>query len=109
VSVAGLVVRIDGAEYFVPAERVGFVAPVRDVRGGRLVMPRGELPLVDPAGGDPSRRAAAVAIRRGADFVALAVDAADLADDAAAGRAGSISAFDALLGPAADGSPGTGS
>ncbi len=103
-SVAGLVVRIDGAEYFVPAERVGFVAPVREVRDGRLVLPRGELSLVDPAGGDPSRRAAAVAIRRGADFVALAVDAVDLADPAAAGRAGSISAFDAILGSAGDGS-----
>jgi hypothetical protein len=102
-SVVGLVVRVDGAEYFVPTERVGFVAPVREVREGRLVLPRGGLPLADAGGGDPSRRAAAVAIRRGADFIALAVDAVDLADPEAAGRAKPLSVFDAILGEAAEG------
>ena len=96
-GLAGLVVRIDGTTYFVPADRVGFVAPVREVRGGRLVMPRGEIAIVDPARKDPSRRAAAVALRHGAGFVALAVDAVDLADAEGAARAVSISALDELL------------
>jgi len=102
VSVAGLVARVDGIEYFVPLDRVGFVAPLREVREGRLLLPLGRLPLIDPAGGDPSRRAAAIAIRRGPDFVALAVDAVDLADAASAGRAASLSAFDAILGQGAE-------
>ncbi|HET9793543.1 MAG TPA: hypothetical protein VFS34_03695 [Thermoanaerobaculia bacterium] len=97
-SAAGLVVRVDGTEYFIPAERVGFVAPVREVREGELVMPRGRLALVDPGRRDPSTRQAAVAIRRGTDFVALAVDSVDLADAAAAERAIPISVLDAVLG-----------
>jgi hypothetical protein len=101
-EVAGLVVRIDGTSYFVPADRVGFVARVREVREGRLVMPRGEIALVDPAGTDPGRRAAAVALRQGAGFVALAVDAVDLADPARAAGALPVSAFDALLASGAE-------
>jgi hypothetical protein len=97
VSVAGLLVRVDGTDYFVPAERVGFVAPVRDVRNGALVMPRGRLALVDPGAGDPSRRPAAIALRSGDDFVALAVDAVDLADSASAEGALPISVFDGIL------------
>ena len=98
-GVAGLVVRVGGASYFVPADRVGFVARVREVRDGRLVMPRGDLALVDPEGTDPGRRAAAVAVRQGAGFVAIAVDAVELADPERAAQVRPFSALEQRIAP----------
>jgi len=96
-AVAGLVVRVDGDAYFVPAERVGFVAPVREVRDGCLVMPRGVLPLVDASGDGAPFRSTAVAVRTGSDFGALAVDSVELADAAASERALPLSSIEGLL------------
>jgi hypothetical protein len=96
-GVAGLVVRVGGASYFVPVERVGFVTLVREVRDGCLVMPRGVLPLVDPSASGSPARGTAVAVRTGTDFVALAVDAVELADPEAAARAIPISALEDVL------------
>jgi len=95
-GIAGLVVRVRGASYFVPLPRVGFVAPVREVRDGCLVMPKGDLPFAGPV---PASDGAgqAVAIRSGARFVALAVDAVELVDAEAASRARPESELDALL------------
>ena len=95
--VAGLLVRVDGDAYFVPAERVGFVAPVREVRDGCLVMPRGVLPLVDPSADGAPFRSTAVAIRAGDGFVALAVDSVELADPSAPERALPLSAIEGIL------------
>jgi hypothetical protein len=97
VSVAGLIVRVAESAWFIPAERVGFVTPLREIRDGGLVMPRGILPLVDPAPGSGGARKAAVAIRIGGDFVALAVDRVDLADSGAAAEALPISAIEEVL------------
>ena len=95
--VAGLVVGAAGKTWFIPAERVGFVTPLREIRDGALVMPRGVLPLVVPAPGSGGARDVAVAIRTGGDFVALAVERVDLADSAAAAEAVPISAIEELL------------
>ena len=96
-AAAGLVVSIGGASYFVPVERVGFVVRARDVRGGRLVMPRGSLPYVDAAPARQPRRNA-VAIRTAGGFVALGVDAVDLADAGSADRnASSWNALEDIL------------
>ena len=80
-AAAGLVVSIGGSKYFVPVDRVGFVVRAREVRGGRLVMPRGSLPYVEAAPSSAPRRDA-VAIRTAHGFVALGVDAVDLAPEA---------------------------
>ena len=95
-GIAGLVVRVRGASYFVPLPRVGFVAPVREVRDGCLVMPKGDLPFAGelPAADGGGQ---AVAIRSGAGFVALAVDAVELVDAEGAARARPESELDALL------------
>lgn len=94
---AGLLVSIGGASYFVPAERVGFVVRTREVREGRLVMPRGTLPYVEAAAAAAPRRNA-VAIRAGNGFVALGVDTVDLADSQAAARSASTwSALEGIL------------
>jgi len=79
-AIAGLVVRVRNVSYLIPADRVGFVAPGKNVRNGRLEMPRGSLPYVDPAApGAPVARACAVAVRSGTGFVAIGVDRVDLA------------------------------
>lgn len=97
-AVAGLVVRIRDAAYFIPVERVGFVAPGRNVRDGRLVMPRGSLPYVDAFRGDaaaPPR--SAVAIRMETGFVAVGVDHVDLAGADAAAAALPLEAIEDIL------------
>ena len=97
-AVAGLVVRIRNAAYFIPVERVGFVAPARNVRGGRLVMPRGSIPYVDPGSGraaGPPRTAVTFATDRG--FVAVGVDRVDLAGREEAAAAAPIAAIEDIL------------
>lgn len=103
-EIAGLVVRILGARYFVPLESVGFVAPIRKVRGGMLVMPKGDLPLAGPP---PSETGATqvVAVRAGSGFVAIAVEAVELANSAGARRARPLAELDSALG-SAEASPG---
>lgn len=87
-AVTGLVVRIREVAYFIPVDRVGFVAPGKNVKEGRLEMPRGSLPYVDAAAPDaPMPRRSAVALRSGAGFVALGVDHVDLAGADAADSA----------------------
>jgi len=79
-AIAGLVVRIRDVAYFIPADRVGFVAPGKNVREGRLEMPRGTLPYVDAGAPDsPVPRKSVVALRSGTGFVAIGVDHVDLA------------------------------
>ena len=97
-ATAGLVVRIRDAVYFIPADRVGFVAPGRNVRDGRLVMPRGSLPYVDASGRDatvPPR--SAVAIRMETGYVAVGVDHVDLAGPDAAAAALPIGPIEDIL------------
>jgi hypothetical protein len=97
-AVAGLLVRIRDAAYFIPVDRVAFVAPGRNVRNGRLVMPRGSLPYVDAFRGDaaaPPR--SAVAIRMEAGFAAIGVDHVDLAGADAAASALPLGAIEDIL------------
>lgn len=97
-ATAGLVVRIRDVAYFIPADRVGFVAPGRNVRDGRLEMPRGSLPFVDASGRDaaaPPR--SAVAIRMETGFIAIGVDHVDLAGADAAAAALPIGAIEDIL------------
>ena len=97
-AVAGLVVRIRDAAYFIPADRVGFVAPGRNVRNGRLVMPRGSLPYLDALRGDGAAPArSAVAIRMETGFVAVGVDHVDLAGADAAASALPLGAIEDIL------------
>lgn len=97
-AVAGLVVRIRDVAYFIPADRVGFVAPGRNVRDGRLVMPRGSLRYVDAAApGSPVPRRSAVVIRAGAGFVAVGVDRVDLAGAETGASARPIDEFEDIL------------
>ena len=97
-AVTGLVVRIRDVVYFIPADRVGFVAPGKNVREGRLEMPRGSLPYVDAGAPDaPVPRPSAVAIRTGTGFVAVGVDHVDLAGVGAAGAARPIGEIEDIL------------
>jgi len=97
-ATAGLVVRIRGVAYFIPADRVGFVAPGRNVRDGRLVMARGSLPYVDAAlRGDQGPPRSAVAIRMETGFVAFGVDHVDLAGADAAAATLPIEAIEDIL------------
>jgi hypothetical protein len=81
-SASGLVLELGSRKYLLPFDRVAFVAPLRKVESGMLVMPRGRLPLVDPRprlglpAGEPPR--SAVAIRGRLGFFALSVDSVDL-------------------------------
>jgi hypothetical protein len=97
-AVAGLLVRIRDAAYFIPADRVGFVAPGRNVRNGRLVMSRGSLPYVDAFRGDPAASPrSAVAIRMETGFVAIGVDHVDLAGSDAAASALPLGTIEDIL------------
>jgi len=97
-AITGLVVRIRDVSYFIPADRVGFVAPGKNVREGRLEMPRGSLPYVDAAAPDaPVARKSAVAVRSGTGFVAIGVDHVDLAGADAAASARPIGEIEDIL------------
>jgi hypothetical protein len=43
----GIAIGVGGRGYFLPVERIAFVAPIRIVEDGRLVLARGRLPLLD--------------------------------------------------------------
>jgi len=79
-------------------DRVGFVAPVRDVREGRLVMPRGSIPYVetDPGARAASRRSA-VAVVTDAGLVAVGVDRVDLAGVEEGAAAAPMTAIEDIL------------
>jgi hypothetical protein len=97
-AITGLVVRIRDLAYFIPADRVGFVAPGKNVREGRLEMPRGSLPYVDAGAPDaPVPRKTAVAVRSGNGFVAIGVDHVDLAEAPIAASVRSIGEIEDIL------------
>jgi hypothetical protein len=75
---AGVSIAVGGRRFFLPVERLAFVAPIRETRGGHLVLERGSLPLLRLAErlglasrGD-ERRAVGIDGRRG--FYAVAAD-----------------------------------
>ena len=91
-AAAGLAVGLGGRRFFLPVDRVAFVAPLRAQRDSSLVMPRGELPMVDLAGrlglAPAGTIRCAVAVARGEEYVAFAVESVEIVyedDDSAAG------------------------
>ncbi len=46
---AGIAIGVGGHSYFLPVEKLAFVAPIKTVENGRLVLARGRLPLLDLA------------------------------------------------------------
>jgi hypothetical protein len=87
-AAAGLAVGLGGRRFFLPAARVAFVAPLRSQSETSLVMPRGELPMVDLAGrlglSPAGSFHCAVAVARGEEYVAFAVESVEIVyeDDA---------------------------
>ncbi len=83
-AAAGVVIEIESRRFFLPIERVAFVVPLRGLESGRLVMPRGELPLVDPRPrlglGAAHQPRNAIAVRGRLGFYALAVGGVELRD-----------------------------
>ena len=87
---AGVAIEIGGRSFFLPVERLAFVAPIRVTEDGQLVLARGRLPLLRLAGrlglenGGAETSAIGIDGRRG--FYAVAaegvrwVDASDSAD-----------------------------
>ena len=90
-AATGVVVEIENQKYLLPVERVAFVVPLRGLEGGRLVLPRGRVPLVDPRPrlglGSVLAPHNAVAVRGRFGFYALAVGGVELRDAGAAGAA----------------------
>ena len=47
---AGVAIEVGGRSFFLPVERLAFVAPIRETEGGQLILARGRLPLLRLAG-----------------------------------------------------------
>ena len=43
---AGVAIAVGGRSYFLPVERLAFVAPIRETEDGHLILARGRLPLL---------------------------------------------------------------
>ena len=74
----GVAIAVGGHRFFLPVERLAFVAPIRATENGHLVLARGRLPLLHLAqrlglaGGAAERSAVGIEGRRG--FYAVAVE-----------------------------------
>ena len=81
----GVAIAVGGRRFFLPVDRLAFVAPIRETDGDRLVLERGRLPLLRLAGrlglaAAGEKSAVGIDGRRG--FYAVAADDVRWVEDA---------------------------